>query len=201
MANIRRYGKNGRIKGVDIDPNYLKKFNIIDSEENSDSEVAEIGVNTKNNATIIVNKSDNLCVNIDIKKNAENLCSHIIPELVEDIICEYLGIDKLINMLGGNEEFIRRADLSIYEYISYVACKSAEDITIHIEPNSLLNGGNYIEFPVDNNVVAVIHFNEEKKLCMVTISTGSPNAHQYEYNQTLAFFRKMKFIDIINQLF
>lgn len=199
MANVRRYGKNGKIKGVDIDPNYLKKFNIIDTDDES-CKIGGIRINIKNNAAITM-LNDTLCTDICIEKDAKNVYTNIVPEIVDDMLCALLGVDKLVNVLGNNEQFVRKAFPSIYDYINYVGCDSIKDITIHIGMNTIFDGGNYIEFPVDNNLIATISFDEHNELFMVSISVKSLNDNYYEFDQTMAFLRKMKFIDIINQMF
>ena len=195
----RKYGENGKVIGVDINPIYLKKFNIIDTDDES-CKIGGIRTNVKNNAAITI-FNNTLCTDILIEKDAKDVYTNIVPEIVDDVICTLLGVDKLVNVLGNNEQFVRKAYPSIYDYINYVGCDSAEDITIHIGMNTIFDGGNYIEFPIDNNLVAIIHFNEKNEMFMITISIESPNGNQYEYNQTLAFLRKMKFVDIINFMF
>lgn len=199
MANVRRYGENGKVIGVDIDPNYLKKFNIIDTDDES-CKIGGIRINIKNNAAITM-LNDTLCTDICIEKDAKDVYTNIVPEIVDDMLCALLGVDKLVNILGNNEQFVRKAFPSIYDYINYVGCDSIKDITIHIGTNTIFDGGNYIEFPVDNNLIATISFDEHNELFMVSISVKSLNDNYYEFDQTMAFLRKMKFIDIINQMF
>ena len=195
----RKYGKNGTILGVDINPSYLKKFNIINTDDES-CKIGGIRINIENNAAITM-LNNTLCTDICIEKNAENVYTNIVPEIVDDMLCALLGVDRLVNVLGNNEQFVKKAHPSIYDYINYIGCDSIKDITIHIGMNTIFDGGNYIEFPIDNNLVGSIHFNEKNEMFMIVISIGSPNGNQYEYNQTLAFFRKMKFIDVINFMF
>lgn len=195
----RKYGENGKILGVDINPSYLKKFDIINTDDES-CKIGGIRINIENNAAITM-LNNTLCTDICIEKNAENVYTNIAPEIVDDVLCALLGVDKLVNVLGNNEQFVKKAYPSIYDYINYVGCNSVKDITIHIGMNTIFDGGNYIEFPIDNNLIASIHFNEKNEMFMIGVSIGSPNGNQYEYNQTLAFFRKMKFIDVINFMF
>ena len=145
--------------------------------------------------------NDTLCTDICIEKDAKDVYTNIVPEIVDDMLCTLLGVDKLVNVLGNNEQFVRKAFPSIYDYINYVGCDSIKDITIHIGMNTIFDGGNYIEFPVDNNLIATISFDEHNELFMVSISVKSLNDNYYEFDQTMAFLRKMKFIDIINQMF
>lgn len=195
----RKYGENGKILGVDINPNYLKKFDIIDTDDES-CKIGGIRINIENNAAITM-LNNTLCTDICIEKNAENVYINIVPEIADDMLCNLLGVDRLVNVLGNNEQFVKKAHPSIYDYINYIGCDSIKDITIHIGMNTIFDGGNYIEFPIDNNLVGSIHFNEKNEMFMIVISIGSPNGNQYEYNQTLAFLRKMKFIDVINFMF
>lgn len=198
----RRYGENGKIIGVDINPSYLKKFNIIDTDDES-CKINGIRINIKNNAAITMLNST-LCTDILIEKDVKDIkdvYTNIAPEIVDDVLCALLGVDKLVNVLGNNEQFVKKAHPSIYDYINYIGCDSIKDITIHIGMNTIFDGGNYIEFPIDNNLVGSIHFNEKNEMFMIGVSIGSPNGNQYEYNQTLAFFRKMKFVDVINFMF
>ena len=195
----RKYGKNGTILGVNIIPIYLKKFDIIDTDDES-CKIGGIRINIENNAAITM-LNNTLCTDICIEKNAENVYTNIVPEIADDMLCNLLGVDRLVNVLGNNEQFVKKAHPSIYDYINYIGCDSIKDITIHIGMNTIFDGGNYIEFPIDNNLVGSIHFNEKNEMFMIVISIGSPNGNQYEYNQTLAFLRKMKFIDVINFMF
>ena len=195
----RKYGENGKILGVNIIPIYLKKFDIINTDDES-CKIGGIRINIENNAAITM-LNNTLCTDICIEKNAENVYTNIVPEIADDMLCNLLGVDRLVNVLGNNEQFVKKAHPSIYDYINYIGCDSIKDITIHIGMNTIFDGGNYIEFPIDNNLVGSIHFNEKNEMFMIVISIGSPNGNQYEYNQTLAFFRKMKFIDVINFMF